>query len=290
MKKNKYILLFTGITSLLSCEKDITVTLPKPEPKIVVEGHIEPGIPAYVILTHSSAYFAPVDSQTVANTVVYGATVIVSDGITADTLKQVFDFNFFPPFVYEGDPLKLKGQIGKTYSLTINAEGKTLYATTTMTPAVVLDSVWFKPENPGDSLGLAWGHLTEPAGKGNQYRWMAKRIGKDNRFIAPFASSFDDEFFDGKSFDFSALRGKEFNSSKPDDNNREALFFKKGDKIIVKFCTTDEASLKFYRGFETDAVSNGNPFAAPTTIKSNITGGLGIWGAYTPSYDTIFAK
>ena len=37
------ILLFMVYTFLISCEEDITVDLPTPEPKIVIEGYITPG-------------------------------------------------------------------------------------------------------------------------------------------------------------------------------------------------------------------------------------------------------
>ncbi len=41
---------------------------------------------------------------------------------------------------------------------------------------------------------------------------------------------------------------------------------------------------------ETEVSNNGNPFAAPTAIKSNISGGaLGYWGGYGTVYDTIVA-
>lgn len=284
------IVFICGLSIFSSCEKDITVSLPLPEPKVVVEGHIEPGKAAYVLLTRSSAYFAPVDTQAVINTIIYGATVVVSDGINSDTLKQTIDFNFFPSIIYKGNPAKLAGVVGKTYSLTVHADGKVLTGSTLMRAPVQLDSTWFKLQPPSDSLGFAWARLTDPAGFGNQYRWFAKRIGKDNNFIAPLGSAFDDKFIDGKSFDFAYDRGIEFNSTKTDDSNEERGFFKKGDKIVVRFCTIDKASYDFYRSFETDAASNGNPFAAPSSVKTNIKGGLGVWGAYTPTYDTIIAK
>ncbi len=274
---------------LNGCEQDINIVLPEAEKKIVVEGHIEQGALPYVILTKSSAYFAPVDSATIANTVVYGALVTVSDGNTTDTLKQTFDLNFFPPVVYKGQ--NMIGTLGKTYSLTIQAEGKTLTATTLIPDTVPLDSIWFKVDPPRDSLGFVYAHLSDPQGLGNAYRWSAKRTGKDSKFLSPIGSAFDDKFFDGKSFDFFYTRGVEYNSSKEDDNNVERGYFKKGDVITVRFCTTDRESFDFYRTFEVESASNGNPFAAPTTIKTNIKGGgLGVWGGYGVTYKTVIAN
>lgn len=281
--------LFALFVLLSGCEKEIDIVLPEAERRMVVEGHVELGSFPYVILTKSSPYFAPVDSAAIANTVIYGATVIVSDGNTTDTLKQTFDLNYFPPVLYKAQ--NMVGTIGRTYNLTVIAEGKTLTATTYMPDTVPLDSVWFKVDPPKDSLGFVYAHLSDPAGPGHSYRWFAKRTGKDTRFLAPIGSAFDDKFFDGKSFDFFYTRGIEYNSSKEDDNNEERGYFKKGDQITVKFCTIDQESFKFYRTFEVEAASNGNPFAAPTTIQTNIKGGgLGVWGAYSITYKTLIAQ
>ena len=45
--------LFLILIILLSCQEEITLDLPQAEDKLVVEGAIEPGFPAYVILTRN---------------------------------------------------------------------------------------------------------------------------------------------------------------------------------------------------------------------------------------------
>lgn len=62
-----------------------------------------------------------------------------------------------------------------------------------------------------------------------------------------------------------------------------------GDVIVVKFCTIDKAHYEFWRTFETAVAGVSNPFAAPTTVRTNVKGGLGIWGGYGISLDTIYA-
>ena len=52
--------LLTTVMFFSSCEKDITVDLPTQEQKYVVEGYIENGLPAYVLLSKTADYFAPV--------------------------------------------------------------------------------------------------------------------------------------------------------------------------------------------------------------------------------------
>ena len=289
MKKYIIISSIFVIALVTGCEKEVTLDLPDAEQKIVVEGHIEQGKAPFVILTRSSAYFDPVDSATIANTIITDATVIVSDGFTTDTMTIAYDPNLFPPIYYKAP--NMLGVTGRTYSLTVIADGKTLTSSTTLLPAIPLDSVWFKLDPGSDSLGLAYGHLTDPVGRGNAYRWFAKRMNEDATFYPAFGGSvFDDEYIEGKSLDGAFYRGMKPNSTAPEDNSSEFAMFKLGDTIIVKFCSIDYDAFRFYRTFETEVSNNGNPFASPTSIQTNIEGGLGIWSGYGVHYDTIIAQ
>jgi len=112
---------------------------------------------------------------------------------------------------------------------------------------------------------------------------------KDSIFVTPRGSVLEDKFFNGKSFDFGYNRGSVPNSSKDDDNNDERNFFKRGDTIVVKFCSIDRAHFLFWRTEEMQVGNNGNPFGSPAPITSNIEGGLGIWGGYAVTLDTVIA-
>jgi hypothetical protein len=264
------------------------VDLPQVEQKIVVDGGIFVGQPAAVTLTWSAGYFDPIDSASIANYVISNALVTVSDGTTTDTLQFTIDLNRPIPFIFRGN--NVIGQAGRTYVLTVVADGKTVTSATTIPTAVPLDSVWFKPEIPGDSLGFAWAYLSEPAGLGNGYRWYTKRMNKDATFLAPFGSTFDDTFVDGKSFDFAYSRPSVNGSTAPDDNNQERGYFKIGDTIVVQFCSIGFHEADFFRTFEIEVSNNGNPFAAPGVIESNVEGGFGVFCGYNPTYDTIICQ
>ena len=86
--KNYYILfLFLG---LLSCREEIFLELDAANEKLVVEGHIEPGFPPYLILSKNQGYFDPLDSNTFSNIFVYEADVIVykiENNIEIDSLN-----------------------------------------------------------------------------------------------------------------------------------------------------------------------------------------------------------
>jgi hypothetical protein len=279
--------LFVAVLAV-SCEKEISVDLPDPESLIVVDGGISVGETAAVTLTWSAGYFDPIDSASLANYVITDALVTVTDGITTDTLTLSVDFNRPIPVVWIGSDVL--GQVGRTYTLTVVADGKRVTSSTTIPTPVPLDSVWFEPEIPGDSLGFAWAHLTDPVGYGNGYRWYTMRLNEDPTFMAPYGSTFDDNFIEGQSFDFGYSRPVASNSQAPEDNDFRRGYFITGDTIVVKFCSIGIAEANFFRTYEIEVSNNGNPFASPGVIESNVTDGLGVFCGYSPTYDTIICQ
>lgn len=294
LSKNKFKIIALAVicsiyTFLISCEKDITVSLPDSKELFVVEGYIEDGQRPYVILTKSASFFASIDSASLVALLVDSATVTVYDGFVTDTLKFVFDPTMFPYVFYRAQ--NMLGIVGRTYQLTVVTNtGEVLTSTTSISPPIHLDSTWFKIQEGQDSLGFAWAHLTDPDSTGNCYRWATMRATKDSYFIPPNGSVFEDRFINGKSFDFGYSRGQVPNSENEDDLNEEAGFFKDGDTIYVKFSTIDYATFMFWRSAEAQSSTNGNPFASPSTLKGNVNGGLGCWGGYGVTYDTIYCK
>jgi len=281
----KYLFFTFLILSFISCQQKIDVKIPNYVQKLVVEGRIETGTYPQVYLTYSVPYFGN-HTTNLSDFVVKGAFVTVSDGFTVDTLR---DATFGNGFLYKAQ--NMIGVEGRTYHLMISVNGKTYTAQTSIYPLVKLDTLWFKPEKQ-DSLGFIYTHMHEPPQLGNWYRWEAKRMKKDSGFIAPLGSSFDDKFINGKSFDFAYDRGILQNSTATDDNNAERGYFKKGDRVVVKFSSIGENEFLFFRSYDANIISNGNPFAAPSNLQSNITGQnvLGVWCGYNPYIDTVLLK
>lgn len=285
-------LLFVAVV-ISACEKNVTVEVPAGEEAIVIEGYIETGQNPFVIVSKTLPFFGQISQNDVFQNLIANATVIVNDGVTIDTLNGFGG-------IYTSN--RITGTVGRTYNLTVIANGKTLTATTSIIAPIPLDSTWFKVDGQRDSLGFAWGKLNEPDTLGNCYRWFARRINrytfgedsgkvKDSTFIAALGGSvFEDKFVNGESFDISFPRGSFNFSDKEDDNNDERFFFKRGDTIVVKFCTIDRAHYSFWRAAETQVSNNGNPFGSPQPVTGNINGGLGIWGGYSTWFDTIIAR
>lgn len=280
--KNKNNFIIVLVLFCFSCRKDIKVKLPEYKQKLVVEASIETNGYALVMLSYSIPFFGDFDFTQPTNAFVKGALVTVSDGVLTDTLKEL-DPN--TGYIYFGT--KVKGQLGKSYQLRVELNGNTYTADTYIYPPVALDSLYFKGEK--DSLGLIWAHLTEPAGLGNNYRWFAKRIPKDAYFAAPFNSVFDDKFVDGKDFHFAYDRGPQPNDVQDYKDDPEQGFYKRGDTVVVKFCTIGRKEFLFWNSYYLNKASNGNPFSAPSNIMSTVQGDdvIGGFFGYSPSFDTL---
>ncbi|MBI2967150.1 MAG: DUF4249 family protein [Bacteroidetes bacterium] len=303
-----------SVVIFCSCEKDISLSIPAREQQLVVEGHIEPGQPPYIILTRSSGYFAPQTPDLLTSLFVHDATVIVSNGIITDTLVEycaaeldsvslaaaaeflgipvddIVSANFC---LYTIDFIGLPspaiiGETGKGYFLTIYSGNDTLNAYTTIPHPVLLDSVWFGAQKGYEPYGWAWARLSDPDTFGNSYRWFSKLLGEGG-FTPSDGSAFTDKFFNGQSIDFFYEKpGSGF--SNEDHDGMAGHMYKPGDTVIIKFTSIDYLHYEFVRSYETALYSNSNPFATPAPVKSNIQGGLGVWGGYGISYDTVFAK
>ncbi|MBP7464594.1 MAG: DUF4249 family protein, partial [Bacteroidales bacterium] len=111
-------LVLTMILSIVSCEIDISVDLPRPEDKIVVEGYIQNGAAPVVFITKNSGYFDVVNAESLVNMLVYSDTVrvTVSNGVKSKELETTI----LPQFPYLGYSCEgFVGEVGQEYRLDI---------------------------------------------------------------------------------------------------------------------------------------------------------------------------
>jgi hypothetical protein len=325
MKFREFVVFASFVALLYSCEKEITIDLPKTENQIVVEGSIETGQPPIITLTYSQGYFDPLDLQSLANFYVKDAMVTLSRNGQSIVLPPITPANLSPQelalaaqllgispedlaaspiCVYSTIDTAFWGKPGTTYHLTIEKDNHYLTCTTKLNHPVPLDSIWFASPsgNPNDTLGFVFATLTDPDTLGNCYRWATKRINryragipdplligqqKDADFTRPFNSVSSDDFFNGLTFDFNYYRGQSSNSDKFDDDGPESGYYKKGDTVVVKGQSMDYKSYQFIYDLENQG---GGPFALPYNLRGNIVGGLGSFIAYGNYLDTVVYK
>jgi hypothetical protein len=282
----------TGLMyTLVSCESEIEINLPAPETLVVIDGIIENGEYAKVVVTKSAPYFDTINVATLAQIFIPDAVVILSDGTLTDTLTPHLDLTQFPPYFFQGNNPALKGQEWKRYYLTVYALGDTLTATTTIPGAVPIDSLGWAPFGSNDSLGMGLIYFKEPDTLGNFYYLLCKKPSWQSFVSVDGQDLSNDYVVNGQYISFTFFKPAQsqewFSVATNDSSAAEvAELFSRGDTITTKLCSIDKTSFDFLRTYEDAAYSFGNPFSAPTFVQSNIQGGLGGFVGYGVSYST----
>ena len=292
--KIKLCVLVLAVIFLAACEKDVTLKLDDAVPLLVVDGQIEDGQPPIIVLTKSLGYFSKIDPQTLAGTFVRNAEVYISNGSTTHKLKE-YSTPLAPGFTayfYSNDALNpstaFLGQLNKTYSLRVVAEGKE-YTSTTFIPtnAITLDSIYTRPAplNPDTFKRTLQLKSTDPPGLGNFGRYFTKK--NSGPFLPGENSVFDDQVIDGSTFTVQLPQGIDRNNPPKADSS----FFKRGDTITLKYCNIPQSAYVFWSTWEFAFQGIGNPFSQPNKVLGNISNGaLGAFCGYAVKYRTIISQ
>ena len=274
-------------------------------------------MPPYVILTRTIPFHSEISTEEIDELFVHGAYVTVSEGsrivelsevcwediptelqsIAVDLLPANLDTIPVNICMYLDLSFSLFGEVGKTYDLLVEADGKQLTSSTTIPPHTPIDSMKFinAPGDLGDQHYELRCFMTDTEEYVDFYRYFTSTNG--NLLTAGFNSVTDDKFFNGQSFEFPLARAANkfaitpSNSSEPRPPQPETVFglFNYGDEVIIKWVNIDEPHYRFWETLEFNIVNQG-PFGSYTRISSNIEGGVGIWGGYSASYYSVVVE
>ena len=261
---------FIFCLGLASClQKQVNITLPPFKSRLVVEGYLQKNQPFQVAVSQTSNFFAAPDINAVF---LKKAIVILSYKNVVDTLvyNPLPDFAHFKWFNYQ---LKNKDTIplaaGTTYYLrVIDSTGRVATASTTWFNRIKIDSVKevINPVNKFKSDTVMRVYFKDNAGTVDNYRFRAiDQTAGDSVRVDNF---FADNLFNGQTFSLST--GRKFHHM---------------DTCDISLFHIDNAYYTFLSTSNEADNANGNPFASPATIISNISGGTGIFTAL-PEYDT----
>lgn len=317
-----YLCILLGLTA---CEEEYTPENFFTASEIIVEGYVENGnnaLPPYVVLTKSMPYAGTINLSNLSDQFVHQAEVYIIhnndslrltemclsdlaliDSTLSNSLLQGFGFNLdslgsFDYCMY----VDMNGFINQRPSIPIvehdeyhlyikTSEGKILTSKSTLNPPVRIDSLTYAPHNDpnNDTLIQVYGHITDPINQANFYRMFSKRNSEPMytaSSFATFSSVTNDNIFDGQTMKFDILRGGPAGREEDADTYG---FFWRGDTITFRLAAIDEANFKFWQTVEFSSTGAG-PFGTYLRTKSNINGGLGIFGAISYFEYTIIAE
>jgi hypothetical protein len=252
-----FILLLLVSLITASCERVIELDDQKAIDAVVVEGVISSEMDSsYVLLTRTLGFFdniSPIPRVVDAVVSVNGVSFAhVGNGI------------YKPASPYLGMP-------GTTYNLSIEHEGKTYTATSTLHAGVPVDTAFavFKPQEGFIEEGYTVGYFAFDNRPRVKYTYF--RFGLSNDSTQGHDSIFEFRVL----FD-----NKDFPADQPYYFELPFLRLKKGDTCVMVFRSVDE---NVYRFLEALGNRGGSAFfgSPPANLPSNIRGGAqGIFAAY----------
>jgi hypothetical protein len=253
----KYHIFLMLITALIftACEKVINVDLKNVEAKTVIEGIIDnSGNPAKVIISKSVAF-------SVANTYpsVTGAAVKVKDN-----LGNSFTLVESPAGTYTN--ATLVGVPGRTYTLSITAEGKNYTAVSTMPQPVNLDSLFQEKITLTKTIIVVNALFDDSAGFGNSYQFIQTVNGKRNKTIFIL----DDQFQDGGTIANQLID--------------EDIKLKASDLVQIEMQCVNRTTYRYLLGLSDLQLGNTVPANPETNISNNA---LGYFSTHTSQKKTI---
>jgi hypothetical protein len=280
--------------ALVSCEKTVHLDLKEQPPKLVVDAKIENGEAPVVVLSRSLNYFSVITRQEEEAAFVHDARVIVNDGSKDHVLREfkvaqpAGYFTYYYSIPRSDAANFFTGALNHSYKLQVQVKDSAVYSATTTIPlmAKTCDSLWWKPAPlNADSFAVVYGRFTDPPAYGNYTRYFT-RVNREP-YYPGLISVFDDQLVNGTTYDLQIDKGYDKNRSL-NFNNGDFGLFTRGDTVTLKFCNIDKASYDFWRTWDFNYQTNGNPFSTPGKILSNISNnGLGAFCGYAVQYKTL---
>lgn len=317
----KYLFPFLCAFALIAAcdlEREIDINLPEYNNELVLESYIEAGLPLRALVTESISYTelpspTPLDENTPIvitsdgqqldplplsqlRTIIglegeealaqfegfvnfieligltSGATVKVSHNGQDYILEEgvYFDFDNIKIYNY-GNPYIVPVDYDNPFSIEVNAsQDRNATATTSMLAPVPIDSINYI-FNSTDTLASVQTWITDDAAVDNYYRFMLHGSKLTDTLYQN--ASFNDRFFNGDDVPL----GSNFN-------------FGIGDTSIVTLFHIDEIYHDFLETYQAALFANGNPFAQPAQILTNVEGGRGIFASLSYVRDTVIIE
>jgi Domain of unknown function (DUF4249) len=258
--------LMASLFSFNACTKIIEVDLNSVDPQFVIEGEISNQTGAYTVkisktvnVTDGNIYPA-----------VKGAIVTINDNVGN---KEILTETQSGTYTTK----KLQGVVGRTYTLTVVAEGKTFTAQSTMPSLVPLQGVFAIksggfPPGSGDSYVL-YPKFQDPANIINKYRFVVTINGKKEKELIVQ----NDNSVDGL------------------PNNRPVfsrnLKVELGDTVNVALQSLDLPVYDYFYGLSQLAGGGPGGGSTPANPVTNIKGGAaGYFSAYSVDDKTVIVK
>lgn len=265
--KNTFLYITIALLSLTACNltQEIEIELPEYEPQLMIESYLIPGQPFTLLLSQSFSYFAPFPTDVDAyleQLFVSGAQVTIRYDEKVIELQNNLAVNPLTGKIFNySAPVIIPDRYDLPFELEIiTAEGERITGMTIIPKPVPIDSVVVE-FNGTDTLARALTYWTDVSGVDNYYRRLFAQGTRDNidfDFLLDDSIVDDDILVTGTGYDFAV-----------------------GDTIFNTVYHITEEYFTFINSLLTAVDANGNPFAQPSTLLSNVEGESNPLGIFT---------
>lgn len=256
---------------MLSCEDDF---LPQDQDVIIVEGWIDEGGFPVVIVTRSLPVRLRDDAvqlEDLSDYVVKLARVTVSDGVNSVILTGHRDSRYVPGYVYTSS--YLRGEAGKTYTLTVRSGARSVTAETTIPQySPTVDSVVCYHAPSDSSMCEVTAYVRRHSGTDEYFKSFYQEGDGQVQYLSSFLGVVDGSLTDSL-FTMPVIKGvSDYNK---DDDSR---FFANDTLVRLKISAMDDISYEIWRSYE-----DNNRFrsmfmsSSVRDVATNIEGGRGYW-------------
>lgn len=265
-------ILIVSVTAvMLSCEDQF---LPKDQDVTIVEGWIDAGGFPVVIVTRSLPMRLrdkAISLDDLSDYVDKWAKVTVSDGEHQAVLTGTVNNNYVPGYIYTSS--YVRGEAGKSYTLTVQTRGRTVTSETTIPlypPSV--DSVVCRYAESDTSMCEVTAYVRHNAGREEYFKFFYQEGADAQQFLSSFLGVVDCGLTDSL-FTMPIIRGvSDF------DKNDNSRFFANDTLVKLKISSMDQISYEIWRSYEDNNRFRSTFFSSSIReVGSNIVGGRGYW-------------
>jgi hypothetical protein len=252
----KIAILIFAILTMASCTKVIDIDLNSIASKVVIEGLVTDQNEAFSVRINKTVNFSDANNYPA----VTKATVTIADNagnseVLTETTAGLYQTK------------KMVGVSGRTYTLTVNTEGKTYTAKSTMPAKVpLLDIRTAVLKRPGSTkdMYVLFPQFVDPKGAGNNYRFIQGTNLKTDKTVVVS----NDNTQDG------------LPNQLPIRSQNLEIFL--GDTVTVQMHCIDKVTYDYFYSLTQSAGDGPGGGATPANPITNIEGGaLGYFAAYT---------
>lgn len=284
--KNTFFALYALLTiiSLSACnafQNDVNIDLDEYERQLYVECYLEQGQPYRLLLSETQSYFddfsqIPFVNNAVVQIVHNGDTITLQPAPTDPNsplgFVPYFNDRFSKFYNYAAPDICPVDYSGNFELIVSDPLGRTATATTRFLPPVQLDSLAARFQSNGKAAFFMY--FVDDASMTNYYRPVFQQNSIDSLPFQDFNVD-DTRFLNGENVIF---------GSRPE--------WEEGDTLIGSIYHIDKAYYDYKESVDASIQSNGNPFAQPGRIISNVSGNksMGIFTFLSVYRDTIIVQ